>query len=251
MCVQINNTLEQAIREEIVPVYPAVYPHGLDYMTGGYIYEDTIPQWWYRLAEQLPPSILALGPGCEMLPMEAELVLLACIDRPAPYTMVSRSTWSLASNNWWQVVQDLHMQTFTPYRRINWWGWNLCTLGPPPAPARVYDPTYVGDDGIYADMARRSVTQEDDEFQVETHELLQVSLQTEVQTMRQLGYESDEWVFWRAAQLALEAGIRDADELGWPHPIGIRGSPAGFRLIFDEESGYSDSTLSQIGAESP
>ena len=255
MCAQINNTLEQANVEQMMPYYPAVYPHGLDYMTGGYIYGDSIPQWWYRLSEQLPPAILDLGPCHEMMPMEAELVLLACIDRPAAYTMVSRATWHLASNHWWQVVQDLHLQTFTPYRRINWWGWNLQTQGPPPSPARVFDPTYVAevDYETYGDMARRSVAPfyEEDEFEVETQDLLQVSLPTEVNTMRELGYESDEWVFWRAAQLALEAGIRDAEELGWPHPIAIRGSPAGFRLIFDEEAGLSDTTLSQIGSESP
>ena len=253
MCSQINNTLEQGIVEQMMPVYPTVYPHGLDYMTGGYIYGSSIPQWWYRLSEQLPPAILVLGPCREMMPMEAELVLLACIDRPSAYTMVSRATWNLASNHWWQVVTDLHNQTFTPCRRINWWGWNLTTLGPAPSPSRVFDPTYVAEDDTYGNMARRSVAPyyEEDEFEVDAQDLLQVSLPTEVNTMRELGYESDEWVFWRAAQLALEAGIRDADELGWPQPIAIRGSPAGFRLIFDEEGGWSDTTLSQIGTVSP
>lgn len=250
MCAQINNSLEQQIVEQLSPQYPVMYPHGLDYMTGGYIYADTVPQWWYRIADQAPPSIFALGPGSEMLPVEAEMVLLSMLARPAAYTQASRSQWQVASEHWWVVVQELHRQYCTPARRINWWGWNLTTDGPPVIfePARVFDPDYE----THESMARRSITRyyEEDEFEVNTTELLQVSLPTEVAEMRRLGYESDEWVFWRAAQLALEAGIRDAQELGWPMPIGIRGAPAGFRLIFDEdESGWSDSTLSRNGSD--
>ena len=254
MCQQINDTLEQQIREEIMPIYPVYFPHGLDFMTGGNMYMETIPRWWYRLSDQSPPAIVKLGPCTEMLPIEAEMVLLSLIDRPANYTQCSRAQWQVASEHWWIVVQELHRQFFRPARRINWWGWNLTTDGPPAvfSPSRVFDPE---NDEDYEAMARRSITPTvnyvmDDEFEVSTTALMQVSLPTEVAEMTRLGYESDEWVFWRAAQLALEAGLRDSEELGWPRPIGIRGSPAGFRLIFDEDNdNWSDTTLSQNGTE--
>lgn len=246
MCQQINNTLEQMVTEESVPVYPLVFPHGLDYMSGGYIYANSVPCWWWRLANQAPPSILSLGPIVEMLPVEAELILLGMISEPAEYTQCSRAQWSCASQHWWQVVTDLHDQYLTPPRRLVWWGWHLTTNGPPTIyqPGHVYDP-----DG--SEQVRRSIVDFgiEDEFEVEAADLNAIELSREIDTMRTLGYQSDEWVFWRAAQLALNAGIRDAEELGWPHPIAIRGSPAGFRLIFDEEDGWSNSTLSQNGSE--
>ena len=249
MCQQINTSMEQLVQSAITPFYPIVFPQGLDYFTGGYQYADSIPPWWYRLAASNPPSILSFVIWSEMMPVEAEMVLLSMLSTPTQYVQASRGTYKTASECWWQVVTDLHMQELNPARRIVWWGWHLTTKGPAPSPSRVFDPNY-DQDGLMLAESRRFTNWDEDEFEVETHELLSLNLPTEVQTMRALGYESDEWVFWRAAQLALDAGIRDAEELGWPHPVGIRGSPAGFRLIFDENSdGFnSDTTLSQNGS---
>lgn len=239
MCQQINHSLQQLVSNELLPFYPLSFPHGLDFASGAYVYQETVPRWWYLLSHQQEPSILpsaALGLSA-MFPMEVELVLLAMIDSPHHYVQASRSQYHIASTCWWQVVQDMANQWFVPSRRLTWWGWHLTTRGPLPtlpSPAHVFDPHPLAGDF--------------DEFEVDAEELMRLNLLTEREVMRELGYESDEWVFWRAAQLALEQGMRDSEELGWPHPIGITGSPMGFRLLYDDDDVQSDS-LSWNGSD--
>ena len=240
MCQQINHSLQQLATNEVIPFYPLSFPHGLDFASGAYVYEETIPRWWYLLSHQQEPSILpAASFGVSaMLPMEAELVLLAFIDSPHHYVQASRAQYDIASRGWHQVVQEMADQFFTPSRRITWWGWHLTTRGPVPtvaSPGHVYDPNH-GALNL-------------EEFEVDAEELMRLNLPTEVETMRNLGYQSDEWVFWRAAQLALEQGIRDSEELGWPHPIAITGNPMGFRLLYDDEDILDSPTLSWNGSD--
>lgn len=244
MCQQINNAMEQLVANEAVPFYPSVYPHGLDFHQGAYVYADTIPRWWYVLANQKEPVVLLhshLGAGA-MLPVEAELILLSFVANPVHYVQASRAQYHIASNYWWAVVENIRAQYLTPPRRLAWWGWHLTTDGPPqilPTPAQVFDP-------MWDEEVRRPEIFED--FEADAVELRGLNLAEERQRMESLG-ETTEWVFWRAAQLALEAGIRDSRELGWPQPVGIRGSMAGFRLIYDQDDMDSD-TLSLNGVES-
>ena len=240
MCEQINTTIQQLVEERIAPYYPPLFPHGLDYMSGGYIYSDVVPKWWYRLAHQSPPVILQFPTERAMFPLEVEMVLLAHISAPANYTQCSRAQYSIASQHWWVIVDQLHDQYFVPARQLTWWGWHLTTRGPPV----VYRPAHVFDPDEEVESRRSIIDAMTEEFEVDSTELMNLDMPNEVTVMRNLGYESDEWVFWRAAQLALAAGMRDSEELGWPPPIGIRGSPAGFRLIYDEEDGLSNTTLS-------
>lgn len=242
MCEQINTTIQQLVEERIAPYYPPLFPHGLDYMSGGYIYSEVVPKWWYRLAHQSPPVILDFVTQRPMFPLEIEMVLLPHLSAPAAYTQCSRAQYSVASQHWWAIVELLHDQYCVPARQLTWWGWHLTTRGPPivyrPGPAHVFDP-------VEEVESRRSIIDAmTEEFEVATTDIMNLDISNEVNQMRILGYETDEWVFWRAAQLALAAGLRDAEELGWPPPIGIRGSPVGFRLMYDEEDVLSNSTLS-------
>ena len=226
MCQQINQTLDQMVMNEAVPFYPVAFAHGLDFMTGAYVYRESIPTWWYVLAQQSEPSRLGLGHlGATMFPVEVEIVLLGFLDQPVSYVQTGRGQYEVASAHWWQVVTELADQWCMPARRLSWWGWHLTTRGPIMLyrPGHVYDPD-----------AQAARTFFDEEFEVETNELLQLNMSDERARMQELGTD-DEWVFWRAAQLALQAGVRDAEELGWPVPVGIRGNPTGFRLIFDDE----------------
>ena len=226
MCEQINQSLEQMAENQALPFYPLAFAHGLDFMTGAYVYRETIPTWWYVLAQQSEPSRLPLGPlGSAMFPVEVEIVLLQFIDQPVRWVQTSRGQYEVASAHWWQVVSELADQWTVPPRRITWWGWHCTTRGPPIIyrPGHVFDPD---------EQARRTFL--DEEFEVPANELLEINMAEERVRMGELGTD-DEWVFWRAAQLALQAGQRDAEELGWPQPVGIRGNPAGFRLIYDDE----------------
>ena len=240
MCQQINNVVEQVVSNEAVPFYPVMFPHGLDFHQGAYVYADTIPRWWYVLAEQRDPLVLQhshLGLGA-MLPVEAEIILLSYIATPAPYVQCSRAQYHVASTCWWQVVEDIRSQYLTPPRRLAWWGWHLTTDGPPQifTPAQVFDPMWD------TEVRRPEIFEE---FEANTNELRELNLLQERQAMEELGEES-EWVFWRAAQLALEAGLRDSRELGWPEPVGIRGGITGFRLMYDQSESDNE-TLSLNG----
>lgn len=239
MCQQINQSLQQMVNDEAVPFYPVAFAHGLDFMTGAYVYRETIPTWWYVLAQQSEPSRLPLAYlGAAMFPVEVEIILLQFLDRPVEWVQTGRGQYELASSHWWQVVSEIADQWCVPPRRIVWWGWHLTTRGPPTIyrPGHVFDPD---------EQARR--TYFDEEFEVETNELLQLNMAEERVRMGELGND-DEWVFWRAAQLALQQGQRDSEELGWPLPVGIRGNPTGFRLIYDDEDMLSSESS---GYESP
>ena len=246
MCQQINRSLEQLLANEVVPFYPLTFPHGLDFASGAYVYEETIPRWWYLLSHQQEPSVLPLaylGLGA-MFPLETEIVLLGFISSPVNYVQCSRAQYHVASSHWWQVVTEISDQYLVPPRRLSWWGWHTTTRGPPtifPTPGHVYDPAH--DDGIHRHLGMH------EEFEVDAQDLLNLHLPHEVTVMRQLGYQSDEWVFWRAAQLALEQGIRDSEELGWPPPVGITGNPMGFRLLYDDEDYLDSETLSLNGSD--
>ena len=238
MCQQINETLEQMVTNEVLPFYPLAFAHGLDFMTGAYVYRETIPTWWYVIAAQPEPSRLALGYlGAAMFPVEVELVLLSFISQPVNYVQTGRGQYEIASAHWWQVITEISEQWCVPPRRLSWWGWHTTTRGPPTIyrPGHVYDPD---------EQARR--TYFDEEFEVAADELLELNMAEERAQMAELGID-DEWVFYRAAQLALQQGFRDADELGWPAPVGIRGNPTGFRLVFDEED--SDTESSGYGSD--
>ena len=239
MCQQINQALEQMVSNEAVPFYPVAFAHGLDFMTGAYVYRETVPTWWYVLAHQVEPSRLPLAHlGQAMFPVEVEIVLLSYIDQPVSYVQTARGQYDIASAHWWQVVTDISDQWCVPPKRLSWWGWHTTTRGPPVVyrPGHVYDPD---------EQAHRTFF--DEEFEVDAHELLELNMAEEAQHMRALGDQTDEWVFWRAAQLALQAGQRDAEELGWPVPIGIRGNPTGFRLVFDDQD-WDDGSSSGYGS---
>lgn len=225
MCQQINESLNQMVETGSVPYYPVAFAQGLDFMTGAYVYRETIPTWWYLVAKLPDPSSLLLYSGPTMFPLEVEIVILSSLDAPVHYIQTCRGVHDVAARAWWQIVGELAQQWCVPPKRLSWWGWHLTTRGPPTLfrPGHVYDPN---------EQARR--TYYDEDFDVPANELLSLNMAQERENMGALGND-DEWVFWRAAQLALLQGQRDAVELGWPLPVGIRGNPTGFTLVFDED----------------
>lgn len=252
MCEAINNSINQLATGDVVPYYPMVFPHGMNWLTGAMSYRTNIPTWWY-LAAHIPQSATVVQSAMAQLgPLSDEQIrmIAGLLPNPSRLVVACRGNFVLITRDQHIIVAGLTMQFCTPARLISWWGHFTYTQGPMYVP--VDDPTFL------AERERRwlrDMEEQDREHMAGNRFPIEVEEEPydDWDARRPPGggppprhWEDEEHVFWRDALEYYEASYDEAYLFGGRLPLGVIGSPLdnSFRLIYsDSESDASTEEL--------
>lgn len=248
MCETINNTLEQICSQNVVPYYPPIFPHGMDWLTGEYYYQDTIPTWWYvNAAIADSQAIVGEATAMSFLPLELTLNVAGCLQNPSRLVLANRDLWRQITIHQLEVVGQLSLQWRVPMVTICWWGHVFASAGPPYLP-EARNPQRSQRHTEDAEVAARNraerewadiwgrpyalpAWQDDYEFRAPPH------------PDHEGQYPDEEAVFWRDALEYYEFSLEEARRMGLRIPQGVLGSPmeGSFRLLYsDSEDSLED-----------